>query len=37
MNDIIQYIDEERTDNRKIYAQATYTQATYFSLSPLKS
>ena len=34
MNDIIQYIDEERIDNRKINAQATYTQATYFLLSP---
>lgn len=34
MNDIIQYIEEERTDNRKINAQATYTQATYFSLAP---
>ena len=37
MNDITQHVDEERTDNRKINAQATYTQATYFSLSPLKS
>ena len=35
MNEIIQYIDEERTDNRKKKnPQATYTQATYFSLSP---